>query len=70
MKRVHNLRPKISSNITLLPCLTDAVYGRDYSDTDTDDKNSPDVIEIVLFFLSGNECDTETWTRSLTLFAR
>ena len=50
MKRIHNLRPKISSNITLLPCLTDAVYGRDYSDTDTDDKNSPDVIQIVLFF--------------------
>ena len=32
------------------PFYMDAVYGRDYGDSDTDNKNSPNVIQLVPFF--------------------
>jgi len=41
-----------------------------YPDTDTDDKNSPNVIELVPFFIRIRNADTdtdpETWNRALT----
>jgi len=44
-----------------------------YPDTDTDDKNSPNVIELVPFFTRIRNADTdtdpETWNRALTPFA-
>ena len=51
------------------PFYTDAVYGLVYPDTDTDDKNSLNVIQCVPF-LSGyayTDADTETWNSGLLI---
>ena len=49
---------------------TDTVFGYDYPDTDTDDENSPDVIQLVPF-LSGYGCadtDEEMLNSSLRVY--
>jgi len=49
---------------------SDVVYGCGCADSDTDDRNSPNVFQL-LAFLSGNGCadtDTETWNSVVVVF--
>jgi len=53
------------------PFFTHAVYGCDYADTESHDKNSPKIIKLVLFLsdygCADTDTDTETWNRGLIL---